>query len=245
MRGVVPGRDQDPGHQRRSRRGRSAAAPRGHRRGRFEPSSARCHAEPGSEPRMWGGVARLARESRSRGSAKTGHSELDGIYSVRASDGGGLVRLLEGPVSPPRYSPDGTRLSFFDTKEGVSPTGSGALFVMRSRRHRSGSDHSLGLRLRRPRMVPRRTLDRVPEAVRPDVSRATRWLGSPPGSAQPPFGHGRARIHRGLPTGRGSCSAFSEPDHAEIYMARPDGTGLREVAAAPDVQAQHPDWGTP
>ena len=57
------------------------------------------------------------------GFGQGGDPALDGIYSVRASDGGGLTRLLEGPVSPPRYSPDGTRLSFFDTKEGVSPTG--------------------------------------------------------------------------------------------------------------------------
>jgi Tol biopolymer transport system component len=39
------------------------------------------------------------------GFGQNGHSELNGIYSVRASDGGGLVRLLEGPVSPPRSRP--------------------------------------------------------------------------------------------------------------------------------------------
>ena len=42
------------------------------------------------------------------GFGQDGHPNLDGIYSVRASDGGGLVRLLRGTVAPPWYSPDGT-----------------------------------------------------------------------------------------------------------------------------------------
>ena len=178
------------------------------------------------------------------GFGQDGHAELDGIYSVRASDGGGLVRLLEGPISLPRYSPDGTRLSFFDIKEGVSPTGSGALFVM-------GADGTDSVRI-------------TPWGYAFDD---TAW--SPDGSwivFQRPYGQlylvrpDGSDLHRvplNLPPGTGALNPSWSPDgtwivfslqrsdRGEIYMARPDGTGLREVAGAPDVQGQHPDWVAP
>jgi hypothetical protein len=170
-----------------------------------------------------------------------GNLSLDGIYSVRASDGGGLVRLLEGPVSPPRYSPDGTRLSFFDTKEGVGPTGSGALFVM-------GSDGT-GL----VRITPwGYAFD--DHAWSPDG----RWIvfQRPYGQMYVvrPDGSDLHRVPVSLPRGTGALNPSWSPDgtwivfslqrpgHAEIHMARPDGTGLRKVTGAPDVQAQHPEW---
>jgi hypothetical protein len=36
--------------------------------------------------------------------------------------------------------------------------------------------------------------------------------------------------------------SLQRSDHAEIYMARLDGTGLRKVTGAPEGQGQHPDW---
>jgi len=169
---------------------------------------------------------------------------LDGIYTVRASDGGGLTRLLQGPVAPPRYSPDGTRLSFFDTKEGVSPTGSGALFVMRA----DGTD------LRR---------------ITPWGFAFDDHAWSPDGEwivFQRPYGQvylvhsdgsGLHRVPIQLPAGAGGLNPSWSPDgewivfslqrdeRAEIYLIRPDGTGLRRVTGALGAQAQHPDWGTP
>ncbi len=53
----------------------------------------------------------------------------NGIYSVRASDGGGLTRITSNPDGgdiPGDYSPDGTRLSFMRFEDEV-PTG---LFVV-------------------------------------------------------------------------------------------------------------------
>jgi len=178
------------------------------------------------------------------GFGQDGHPELDGIYSVRASDGGGLVRLVAGPVSPPRYSPDGTRLSFFDTKEGVSPTGSGALFVMRA----DGTD------LRRITPWGYAFDD---HAWSPDG----KWIvfQRPYGQLYlvRPDGSGLHRVPIQLPRGAGGLNPSWSPDgewivfslqrdeRAEIYLLRPDGTDLRRVTGALGAQAQHPDWGTP
>jgi Tol biopolymer transport system component len=178
------------------------------------------------------------------GFGQNGHPELNGIYSVRASDGGGLVRLLEGPVSPPRYSPDGTRLSFFDTKEGVSPTGAGALFVM-------GADGT-GL----TRITPRGDAF-ADHAWSPDG----RWIAfqRPYGQLYlvRPDGSDLHRVPLDLPSGTGAQNpswspdgmwivfSLQRPDQAKVYMARPDGTGLRMVAGGPEVDAQSPDWAAP
>jgi Tol biopolymer transport system component len=172
------------------------------------------------------------------------HAELNGIYSVRVSDGGGLVRLLKGPVSPPRYSPDGTRLSYFDTKEGASPTGSGALFVM-------GADG------RDPVRITSWGFAFDDHAWSPDGS----WIAfqRPYGQLYlvRPDGSDLHRVPLDLPPGAGVLNpswssdgtwivfSLQRSDRSEIYMAHPDGTGLRKVTGAPDVQAQHPDWVTP
>ena len=177
------------------------------------------------------------------GFGQDGHPELDGIYTVRASDGGGLTQLLQGPVAPPRYSPDGTRLSFFDTKEGVSPTGSGALFVMRA----DGTD------LRRITPWGDAFDD---HAWSPDG----KWIvfQRPYGQLYlvHPDGSGLHRVPIQLPRGAGGLNPSWSPDgewivfslqrdeRAEIYLLRPDGTDLRRVTGALGAQAQHPDWGT-
>ncbi|MGZ8637044.1 MAG: TolB family protein, partial [Actinomycetota bacterium] len=57
-------------------------------------------------------------------------NERNGIYSVRASDGGGLVRLTTGFDGPPSYSPDGSQVVFMRTRPGIQPDGAGALFVV-------------------------------------------------------------------------------------------------------------------
>jgi Tol biopolymer transport system component len=178
------------------------------------------------------------------GFGQDGHDELNGIYSVRASDGGELVRLLRGPVSPPRYSPDGTRLSFFDTKEGVSPTGSGALFVM-------GADGTDLVRITPwgyafddhawsrdgSWIVFQRPYGRL-YLVRPDGSDLHRVpVDLPPGTG--------ALNPSWSPDGTWIVFSLQRSDRAEIYMARPDGTGLRKVTGAPNVEGQHPDWAVP
>ena len=178
------------------------------------------------------------------GFAQNGRPELNGIYSVRASDGGGLIRILRGPVSPPRYSPDGTRLSFFNMKEGVSPSGSGALFVMKA----DGTDvvritpwgYAFGDHAWSPDgswIVFQRPHGQL-YLVHPDGSalhRVPLRLPAGTGALNPSWS----------PEGRWIVFSLQRPDRAEIYIVRPDGTGLRKVTGAPDAQEQTPDWETP
>ncbi len=178
------------------------------------------------------------------GFGQDGHPELDGIYSVRASDGGGLTQLLRGPVAPPWYSPDGTRLSFFGTKEGVSPTGSGALFVM-------GADGSDPVRITPwgyafddhawspdgTWIVFQRPYGRL-YLVRPDGS------GLHPVQLELEAGEG-ALEPSWSPDGEWIVFSLQRSDRGQIFMVRPDGTELRKVTGAPGVQAERPDWGTP
>jgi Tol biopolymer transport system component len=69
-------------------------------------------------------------------------SSFDGVYSIRASDGGGLKRLTVNPYPPTGefgggdipgdYSPDGTQFVFMRAKPGADPNARhqrGALFV--------------------------------------------------------------------------------------------------------------------
>jgi hypothetical protein len=72
-----------------------------------------------------------------------------------------------------------------------------------------------------------------------------------------PDGSALHRVPLQLPPGTGALNPSWSPDGtwivfslqrsdiAEIYMARPDGTGLRKVTGAPGAQEQAPDWGTP
>jgi Tol biopolymer transport system component len=175
------------------------------------------------------------------GFGRDGHPELDGIYSIRSANGGGLTRLLRGPVSPPRYSPDGTRLSFFDTKAGVSPTGSGALFVMKA----DGSE---------PVRITPWGYAFDDQAWSPDGN----WIvfQRPYGQLYlvRPDGSGLQRVPLELEAGTGALNpswspdgewivfSFQRPDGAQIVRVRPDGTGLRKVTGTIGFEAQHPDW---
>ena len=170
------------------------------------------------------------------------HPELNGIYSIRASDGGDLTTLVRGHVAPPRYSPDGRLLSFFETKAGVSPPGSGALFVTRS----DGSA--------RPHRITPWGAAFDDHAWSPDGA----WIifQRPYGQLYlvRPDGSDLHRVPVDLPKSTGASNASWSPDGAwivfslqrqeesSIYIVRPDGTRMHEVIATPGQQLQHADW---
>ena len=177
------------------------------------------------------------------GFGQDGNPQLDGIYSIDASDGGALDLLLAGPVAPPRYSPDGTRLSFFDDRAGVSPTGSGALFVMRA----DGTD---------PVRITPWGFAFGDHAWSPDG----RWIvfQRPYGQLYlvHPDGSGLHRLPLELPPGSGALNPSWSPDgawiafslqrdvSAAITLVRPDGTDLRTIPMA-EGELQSPDWAAP
>lgn len=175
-----------------------------------------------------------------------GHPEVNGIYTVRASDGGGLLRLTRNPYRTsdgyPQYSPDGRRVVFFRTKPGTFPDGAGALFVV-------GSDGT-GLR----RITPW-GFAFLGEGWSPDGS----WIvfQKPYGQlfVVHPDGTGLHQIPVQLPSGSGAVSPAWSPDgtrivfalerngQANIYTVRTDGSGLQQVTHSTGVDETTPDWG--
>jgi Tol biopolymer transport system component len=170
------------------------------------------------------------------------HPDVHGIYIVRASDGGGLVRLTKGLDAYPEYSPDGREVAFFRSRAGVSPPGAGAIFVV-------GADGT-GLR----RVTPWGFA-----FLGQSWSPSGRWIvfQRPYGELYlvHPDGTGLHRIPLNLPAGDGALNPAWSPDgsrivfslarngDANIFTVRPDGTGLRQVTRSAGMNLQSPDWG--
>jgi Tol biopolymer transport system component len=169
---------------------------------------------------------------------------VNGIYVVRASDGGGLRRVISTPGRPigdPVFSPDGTRIAFFSTKPGVTPPGAGALFTV----NLDGSD------LRRITPWGGAFLD---QGWSPDGS----WIAyqRPYGviTLVHPDGSDRHDVPMSLPAGSGAVNPTWSPDGdwiifsltssgtANIYRMRPDGSSLTQITTEPGVDEQTPFW---
>jgi Tol biopolymer transport system component len=179
------------------------------------------------------------------GFSQEGRSGVNGLYRVRASDGGGLQRLTHAPVggsdANPRFAPDGQRLLFLRTKPGVSPEGAGALFVATA----SGSD----ARQITPWGYAFLGYDWSPDA---------RWIvfQRPYGQLYlvHPDGSGLRRLPLALRSGEGAQNPVWSPDgrriafslsregHANIYTVGLDGRDLRQVTRGVNVDEQTPDW---
>ena len=168
-------------------------------------------------------------------------NRTNGIYTVRASDGGGLVRLTSGFDGPPSYSPDGSQVVFMRTEPGIQPDGAGALFVV---------DADGG---RPVRITPwgASFLDN-------DWSPDGEWIVFQRPYGQlflvHPDGSGLHRVPLELPRGAGGRTASWSPDGewivfsmqdaggATIWAVRPDGSDLRPVTTSGGVDATSPDW---
>jgi Tol biopolymer transport system component len=197
-----------------------------------------------------------------------GDPSLNGIYTIRAADGGGLTRLTVNPYPPTGnfgggdipgdYSPDGTRFVFMRAKPGAGPVPdrnqSGALFVENS--------DGTGLRQITPYGLAN-SHDNGLAHWSPDGSEILF------ASVNGPFGHASLFvIHpdgtglRPIPLDTGG--SFSVPftpgwspdgmsivfslflgttGQVDIYTARSDGTRLAQVTNTPDFE-DFADWGT-
>jgi hypothetical protein len=166
----------------------------------------------------------------------------NGIYSVRATDGGGLVRLTHGVDGNPSFSPDGTQVAFVRMKEGISPPGAGALFVVNA--------DGTGLR----RVTPW-GFAFLGQSWSPDGQ----WIvfQRPYGQLNlvHPDGSDLHRLPLQLPAGAGALNPAWSPDGSRIafclvrggvgniFSVRPDGKGLERVTDASEGSLQTPDWG--
>ena len=173
------------------------------------------------------------------------HPEVNGIYTVRASDGGDLMRVTNVPDNPGDYSPDGTRIVFLgDPAHGRR--GSLAVFTVNT--------DGTGLRQITPGIA-----NCCPgPSWSPDGTEIL--FGSAKGKlfVVHPDGTGLAQIP--IDTGGGFSFAFGpgwSPDgknmvfslflatkgQVDIYTARADGTHLVQVTNTPDDE-EFADWGT-
>ena len=164
-----------------------------------------------------------------------------GIYTVRASDGGGLVRLTSGFDGPPTYSPDGAQVVFMRTRPGIQPDGAGALFVV---------DADGG----RPRRITPWGASFLDNAWSPDGE----WIAFQRPYGQiflvHPDGSSLHRVPVPLPQGAGARTPSWSPDGqwivfslqqargATIWAVRPDGSDLRSVTTKHGVDALAPVW---
>jgi Tol biopolymer transport system component len=188
----------------------------------------------------------------------------NGIYSIRSSDGGGLIRITSNPSgsdSPGDYSPNGKRLVFGRFDQNGDPVG---LFVV--------NVNGTGLKQITPTgTLFRSTGDWSPQGneivfsqrVTPDV-RISLWVVHADGSG----------LHEIKVQGVACGGASSDPSSSScleprwspdgkkivfdifnaatgqrsIYTANADGSGLFQVTHAPSPVRgegdQFPDWGT-
>jgi TolB protein len=173
-------------------------------------------------------------------------NRLAGVFTVRSSDGGGLVRVTANPFGghdiPGDYSPDGTRIVFGRENPALQQF---ALFVVNA----DGSD-----------------LHRV-SAWQPSFGDASwspdgQWILTDNGQGGLYVVHPDGTDQHSIPlhTGPGHSVAFqpswspngkrivfalylASANQEDIFTARADGTDLRQVTNTPDDE-EFADWGT-
>jgi Tol biopolymer transport system component len=169
-----------------------------------------------------------------------------GVFTVRSSDGRGLVRVTANPYGdhdiPGDYSPNGSRIVFLR----VNPLRQlGALFAV--------NVDGTGLRRLTPWGFAQDAGSWSPDG---------RWIlfGHPDGNLYVVHPDGRGLRQVTVDTGPGQSYAFqpgwspdgkrivfsmfleSAGDQEDIYTVRADGTGLKQVTNTPDIE-EFADWG--
>lgn len=172
-----------------------------------------------------------------------------GIYTIRASDGGDLMRLTTSPSgyydAAPEYSPDGTRFAFFRTTDGDS--GTAALFVENS--DGTGLHQITGYTI--PTAEGYQGLAWSPDGTQIIFNDA--WSLDtihPDGTAQ----HVLFQGQDGCPcffspawSPDGSQIAYADNvNHtsSDIYTANADGTHRVNITNTPGIGEGWPSWGT-
>ena len=169
---------------------------------------------------------------------------VDGIYSVRASDGGDLFRLTNGHDGYPQYSPDDSQVVFLRAKAGIIPDGSGALFVVNadgtglhritpwgdSFLQQSWSPDGTWILFQKPYGQP--------YLVHPDgTDMHPLPVSLPPGAG--------ARQLAWSPDGNWIVFSLNRGDEASVAVARADGSDLRVIVDEPGKLESDPHWGSP
>lgn len=168
-------------------------------------------------------------------------TDRGGLYTVRASDGGGLVRLTSGFDGPPSYSPDGSQVVFMRTRPGIQPDGAGALFVV-------DADGGRPVRIT-PWGASFLDNDWSPDGEWIVFQRpyGQLYLVHPDGSDMHPIplelpqGAG-GRTASWSPDGEWIVFSMQQADGATIWAVRPDGSDLQAVTTTGGVEAISPYW---
>lgn len=190
------------------------------------------------------GMSRLVLE----GFPEPGHPELNGIYSVRGSDGGDLTLVSRNPFggydAVPQVSPDGTKVVFLrnDPSRHLRGPQAGALYAV--------GLGGTGLRRITPWGAARSSGSWSPDG---------QWIAfaGPPHDLYlvHPGGSGLVRIPVNLGMGRPLQPRWS-PDgtmlvfglqtngQGDIYSVHADGSDLTQITSTPTIDERWPDWGT-
>ena len=181
----------------------------------------------------------------------------DGIYSRRSSDGGGLLRLTDAGTRhdyPAKASPDGSKLLFFrpNAPHETSDSAAQDLFVVPSRGGRSIRLTPQGITT--GIVFSYDSVSWSPDSRRVAVTathggfwndtRRSVYIASADGSRFAPIGP-RGDIWDAMwsPDGRWIAFTMVTAGLRELFLMRPDGSGVRQLTSSADgLDARQPTW---